>query len=297
MRYAAGGAVVILALGVLAVVGGVFDPSREERARDWVEREYGAKLGACEQREGDRFECELEQPSPELLDRLGRPAGSASACSCSRTPVWCSTATHPVGPAERHLHFADAEGRAAGRHGVDRAPGDGDRPATTPSSSSSPPRRARSRSTASRRSRQVGGDLTELLERARARRRPQRGRRLRRPSAPRSGRSSAGSTSRWRTRRASSRRGELCLAARERGGGRLLPVDSEHSAALPVPRRTRACDRRLARADRVRRALPRAQPRGARRRHPGTRRSPTRRGTWAPRSRSTRPRSRTRASS
>ena len=26
--------------------------------------------------------------------------------------------------------------------------------------------------------------------------------------------------------------GELCLAARERGGGRLLPVDSEHSAAL-----------------------------------------------------------------
>jgi hypothetical protein len=75
MRYAAGGAVVILALGVLAVVVGVFDPSRGERARDWVEREYGAKLGACEEHEGDRLECELEQPSPELLDRLGRPAG------------------------------------------------------------------------------------------------------------------------------------------------------------------------------------------------------------------------------
>ena len=30
--------------------------------------------------------------------------------------------------------------------------------------------------------------------------------------------------------------GDLALAAQERGGGRLLPVDSEHSAALPVPR-------------------------------------------------------------
>jgi hypothetical protein len=68
----AGGAVIVL-LGALAVVGGVFDPSREERARDWVDREYGAKLGACEKRSHNRLECELERPSPELVARLGRP--------------------------------------------------------------------------------------------------------------------------------------------------------------------------------------------------------------------------------
>ena len=44
--------------GVLAVVGGVFDPSREERARDWVEREDGRELGACEERPNERLECE-----------------------------------------------------------------------------------------------------------------------------------------------------------------------------------------------------------------------------------------------
>ena len=48
--------------------------------------------------------------------------------------------------------------------------------------------------------------------------------------------------------------GELALAAQERGGGRMLPVDSEHSAALPVPRGARAGLRRLARPDRLRRA-------------------------------------------
>jgi hypothetical protein len=73
MRVTAAGAVVIVALGVLAVVGGVFDPSRDERARDWVAREYGAKLGACEERPDDRLECELERPSPKLVARLGRP--------------------------------------------------------------------------------------------------------------------------------------------------------------------------------------------------------------------------------
>ena len=73
MRVTVAGAVVIVALGVLAVVGGVFDPSREERARDFVEREYGARLGACEQRPNDRLECELERPSPRLVARLGRP--------------------------------------------------------------------------------------------------------------------------------------------------------------------------------------------------------------------------------
>jgi hypothetical protein len=68
----AGGAVIVL-LGALAVVGGVFDPSREDRARDWVEREYGAELGACVERPNDRLECELERRSPKLVARLGRP--------------------------------------------------------------------------------------------------------------------------------------------------------------------------------------------------------------------------------
>jgi hypothetical protein len=74
MRIGAVGGVVIVLVGVLAVVGGVFDPSREERARDWVEREFGASLGDCEELASDRFACELERPTPELLDRLGRPA-------------------------------------------------------------------------------------------------------------------------------------------------------------------------------------------------------------------------------
>lgn len=74
IRLTAAAAVVIVVLGVLAAVGGVFEPSREERARDWVEREYDAELGACEELPSDRLECELERPSPELLDRLGRPA-------------------------------------------------------------------------------------------------------------------------------------------------------------------------------------------------------------------------------
>ena len=69
----AGGAVIVL-LGVLAVVGGVFEPSREERARDWVDRQYDARLGDCEERPNQRLDCELERPSPKLLDRLGRPA-------------------------------------------------------------------------------------------------------------------------------------------------------------------------------------------------------------------------------
>ena len=75
IRVTAVGGALIVALGVVAVVGGVFDPSREERARDWVERQYGAELGACEQLRSDRFECELERSSPELLDRLGQPPG------------------------------------------------------------------------------------------------------------------------------------------------------------------------------------------------------------------------------
>src|SRR3954468_21538709 len=49
---------------------------------------------------------------------------------------------------------------------------------------------------------------------------------------PRSGRSSTASRSRSRTKRASSRPGGRALATQERGGGLLLPVDSEHSAAF-----------------------------------------------------------------
>jgi 1-deoxy-D-xylulose-5-phosphate reductoisomerase len=52
--------------------------------------------------------------------------------------------------------------------------------------------------------------------------------------------------------------GELALAARERGGGLLLPVDSEHSGRLPVPRGRAPRGGRLARPARVRRPVPRA---------------------------------------
>ena len=72
IRVTLAGGVLIVLFGVLAVVGGVFDPSREERARDWVEREYGAELGACEERPNERLECELDRPSRA---RLGRPVG------------------------------------------------------------------------------------------------------------------------------------------------------------------------------------------------------------------------------
>ena len=51
--------------------------------------------------------------------------------------------------------------------------------------------------------------------------------------------------------------GELALAAQRRGGGRLLPVDSEHSGRLPVPRRPRPGLGRLARPHRLRWPLPR----------------------------------------
>jgi hypothetical protein len=74
IRIAAVGGVLIVALGVLAVYGGVFAPSDEERARDWVQREYDADLGDCEEVASERLVCELERPTPELLDRLGRPA-------------------------------------------------------------------------------------------------------------------------------------------------------------------------------------------------------------------------------
>jgi hypothetical protein len=73
IRVTAVGGAVIVVLGLVAVFGGVFDPSRAERARDWVEREYGAELGTCEELPSDRLVCDLERPTPKLLDRLGRP--------------------------------------------------------------------------------------------------------------------------------------------------------------------------------------------------------------------------------
>ena len=104
---------------------------------------------------------------------------------------------------------------------------------------------------------QVGGDPTALLEAARARPRPERGRRLRRACPRRCGRSSTASTSRSRTRRASSPPASSRSPRTRRGGGRLIPVDSEHSRGLPVPRGPRPGRRPLARADRVRRPVPR----------------------------------------
>ena len=73
IRITLAAGVAIILLGVLAVTGGVFDPSREERARDFVEREYGARLGACDELPTNRLECALERPSPKLIARLGRP--------------------------------------------------------------------------------------------------------------------------------------------------------------------------------------------------------------------------------
>ena len=64
----------IVALGLSAVVLGVFDPSREERAHDWVKREYDAELGSCVDAGGFRLDCEVERSSPALVARLGRPA-------------------------------------------------------------------------------------------------------------------------------------------------------------------------------------------------------------------------------
>ena len=81
----------------------------------------------------------------------------------------------------------------------------------------------------------------------------------------------------------------MTRAARERGV-RLLPVDSEHSAALPVPGRRGAAGSPPARPDRVGRAVPRMVPREARGGHGRAGAATTRPGGWARRSPSTRPR-------
>ena len=66
---------VIVALGVLAIVFDVFAPSKSERARGYVEREYGAELGDCRKVAGERLECELDKPTPELSKALGPGRG------------------------------------------------------------------------------------------------------------------------------------------------------------------------------------------------------------------------------
>ena len=82
LRATAVGGVIIVALGVVAVVGGVFDPSREERAADWVERRYDADVGACEDLEDQRVVCELERMTPSLQQRLGPLTPDAASRIC-----------------------------------------------------------------------------------------------------------------------------------------------------------------------------------------------------------------------
>jgi hypothetical protein len=72
----------IVAVGIVAVVGGVFDPSRSERARDWVEREYDAGLGSCRELPEQRVVCDLERSTPRLLSKLGPLTPDAEARIC-----------------------------------------------------------------------------------------------------------------------------------------------------------------------------------------------------------------------
>jgi hypothetical protein len=82
MRRTIVGGLIIVAVGVLAVYAGVFDPSRSERARSWVEREYDAELGACEELESQRVVCDLERSTPRLLAKLGPLVPDAEARVC-----------------------------------------------------------------------------------------------------------------------------------------------------------------------------------------------------------------------
>ena len=82
--------------------------------------------------------------------------------------------------------------------------------------------------------------------------------------------------------------GELALDARRRGGGRILPVDSEHSAAFQcLDGRDPDTVTRSSSPRRADRSVAAATWRGS----PRRKRSRTRPGTWARRSRSTRRRS------
>ena len=83
--------------------------------------------------------------------------------------------------------------------------------------------------------------------------------------------------------------GELVTTLAEATGAQLLPVDSEHSALFQLIAGEPPGHRRPAGAHGQRRPVPR--PHRPRLRHAARRRSPTRPGRWAARSRSTRPRS------
>ena len=82
--------------------------------------------------------------------------------------------------------------------------------------------------------------------------------------------------------------GELVMALAEATGAQLIPVDSEHSALHQLIAGERPRHGRAARAHRLRRPVPRPHARRARGRHASRRRSRTRPGRWAARSRSTR---------
>ena len=114
---------------------------------------------------------------------------------------------------------------------------------------------------------QVGGDLDRAARARRAGRRPERGRRLRR-APPTMWALEHGVTLALANKESLVAAGELALAAQRRGGGELIPVDSEHSALFQCLE-GRAASGRHARADRQRRPVPRPHARRARGRHAG----------------------------
>ena len=82
LRITAVGGLVIVLLGVLAVVGGVFDPSSEERASDWLAREYDVEVGRCRGLGGQRVVCDLDSTTPALQQRLGPLVPDAETRVC-----------------------------------------------------------------------------------------------------------------------------------------------------------------------------------------------------------------------
>jgi hypothetical protein len=82
LRITAAGGVLIVLLGVLAVAGGVFDPSREERASDWLAREYDVDVGPCRGLGGQRVACDVERTTPALQERLGPLTPDAETRVC-----------------------------------------------------------------------------------------------------------------------------------------------------------------------------------------------------------------------
>jgi hypothetical protein len=75
IRVMLAASVVIVGLGVFAIVFDVFAPSSSERARGFVEREYGAELGDCRKLAAERLECDIDKGTPELRRALGPGRG------------------------------------------------------------------------------------------------------------------------------------------------------------------------------------------------------------------------------